>query len=967
MNESWSSWFALLAEDLSLRIAVTLLHFLWQGCAIGVLVFLSNRMLRGASASSRYALHTAALLLLPACVIMTFAVAELPDGWRSAATGDAVAGALNVETATSDHEVDATGNQGFPSTSEIPTTIGKLAAMDEPAYAGGIPLQPAPESQSPQETFPKTQPLLAKLAPAMVLLYFLGVGLFLLRLVLAMWGGHRLRSVSGAIGESELLQVVAFQTRQVGLRMVPVVHYCERVSVPVVVGVLRPVILLPASLMTGLAPDQFAAIITHELAHIRRHDLLMNLLQQVVESMLFFHPAVWYISHRMSAEREICCDDLVVSSGCQPMDYADALLRTAELCSPALSVNAHALAASGDHPSQLESRIWRLIHMNQDSRFGMTPTGTLTIVLLALTVMGMPAIVHNLAQAGQPGRTPSPQAEDVTNQENSQPVDDKPQEEARTRFRLPDHWIVKDVRFVDDDRQLVTVSVQGGVDVRRWDLASRKLISEIKLAADEHGRSFRQDTLQLSGDGSRVLAATDNYVGLWDAETGDLLKRLPIPKQEWAYDCVRCLDSSADGSLIFAGLGTSYSRMTQVYDGYGIVWDAASGEVISRSTHKHGYYFGDVALSTDGKNYATCSEHGAAVCIWETSSGKLLREFSGEIASWKSPNPGLIKNNLVNAIAFTPDDQTLAVSGTFGFKLFDVASGDLLRTIDAPYRYYSGHTRLAFSPDGKQIARSGASGSEKGYRVLICSTETGESLFELQSSANAGAFSNDGKTFAAAESNFYEAVSVWPLVGTKKQSIAKPVPYARENRVEENTHHRGRKAQEFVDSWKPLWGQPQHGIEYGVAFTVPGNRFHLGQRVLMAAFVRNSSSHPRHVALRPDMFGNAPRITGAGGASIQLETRPLLGKPSHYRDTLQPGECFGPLYLNLGLGANPRPGQQYWDPFWKSPSTGVYKLAHEIDFHVAPLSVDRNSNLNSAGWTASEATSGAIEFEVTEE
>ena len=91
---------------------------------------------------------------------------------------------------------------------------------------------------------------------------------------------------------------------------------------------------------------------------------------------------------------------------------------------------------------------------------------------------------------------------------------------------------------MNNDKEIITLSVQGGVNVRRWDVATRKLISEIKLAADKHGRDYRQDTLQLSADGTRVLGATSEYVGIWDAATGDLLKKLPIPKKEWAYDCI---------------------------------------------------------------------------------------------------------------------------------------------------------------------------------------------------------------------------------------------------------------------------------------------------------------------------------------------------------------------------------------------------------------------------------------------
>ena len=86
-----------------------------------------------------------------------------------------------------------------------------------------------------------------------------------------------------------------------------------RVEVPTVIGWLQPVVLLPASALAGMAPKQIEAILAHELAHIRRHDYLVNLLQTLVETLLFYHPAVWWLSRRIRVERENCCDDLAVS------------------------------------------------------------------------------------------------------------------------------------------------------------------------------------------------------------------------------------------------------------------------------------------------------------------------------------------------------------------------------------------------------------------------------------------------------------------------------------------------------------------------------------------------------------------------------------------------------------------------------------------------------------------------------
>lgn len=536
-------------------------------------------------------------------------------------------------------------------------------------------------------------------------------------------------------------------------------------------------------------------------------------------------------------------------------------------------------------------------------------------------------------------------------------------------FRLPDHWIIEDVRFVNNGKEIVTVSFQGGVNVRRWDVANRKLISEIKLASDQHGRQVRHDTLQLSADGERVLAATDEYVGIWDTATGDLWKRLDYPKKEWEYECVLCLDCSSDLSVVVAGLGINLSKTTLVYNGYGIVWDVASGDVKHLITHKNRFYFGDVAVSSDGKRFASCNEHGSSVCIWDTSSGQLLRDLSDEIAAWKSPKPEFINNNMVDAVAFSPDNKLLAISGTFGVRLVDSASGNLVRQIDAPYGFYTGSTRLVFSPDGSKIARSGAgregeaSGPGKKYSVPVWSTATGDKRYELLTEANAGAFSSDGTAIAVGISDFYEALSVWPLTGETVKSFSHPpTAYRRIDRVEENTHVRGKTAEEFVAQWKPVWGEKQHGIQYGIAFTVPTNEFHMGERVLMAAFLRNVGDKPQQIDLRPDMFGNLPQVISVTGEVITMEKRPLLGAIAHYRDTLQPGEAFGPLYLNFGLGKNPQTGLRSWEPFWAAPSPGRYKLTHAVPFQVAPPGVGGAT----IPWIPGKLTSGTLEFEVVD-
>src|SRR5207244_9004560 len=96
-------------------------------------------------------------------------------------------------------------------------------------------------------------------------------------------------------------------------------------EVPSVVGLWRPVILMPLGVLASLPAEQVEAILLHELAHIRRWDYLVNLAQTAVEGLLFYHPAVWWVSAAVRAERENCCDDVVVEMACDRHGYAAAL------------------------------------------------------------------------------------------------------------------------------------------------------------------------------------------------------------------------------------------------------------------------------------------------------------------------------------------------------------------------------------------------------------------------------------------------------------------------------------------------------------------------------------------------------------------------------------------------------------------------------------------------------------------
>lgn len=157
------------------------------------------------------------------------------------------------------------------------------------------------------------------------------------------------------------------------------------VQVPAVIGWWRPVILIPVSVLTGggLTPQQLDALLVHELAHVRRHDYLVNLLQTVIEALLFYHPAVWWVSSRVREEREHCCDDLAVAACGDARFYATALLTMEQLRAPPML----AVAVSG---GSLVGRVRRLLARPAAARetFPRWMAGVLAAGLVVAVMLG---------------------------------------------------------------------------------------------------------------------------------------------------------------------------------------------------------------------------------------------------------------------------------------------------------------------------------------------------------------------------------------------------------------------------------------------------------------------------------------------------------------------------------------------------------------------------------------------------
>jgi beta-lactamase regulating signal transducer with metallopeptidase domain len=193
------------------------------------------------------------------------------------------------------------------------------------------------------------------LLPWLVAAWFAGVILLSIRFVGGLIVAERLKRYEASPLLEQWQKKLSTLAKQ--LRVSVPVRLCESVlvQVPTVIGWMRPVILVPATALTGLSPEQLEALLAHELAHIRRYDYLVNLMQTAVETLLFYHPAVWWVSGQIRQEREHCCDDLAVAACGSVLVYARALAELEQLRSVAPQL---AVAANG---GSLLERIQRLV------------------------------------------------------------------------------------------------------------------------------------------------------------------------------------------------------------------------------------------------------------------------------------------------------------------------------------------------------------------------------------------------------------------------------------------------------------------------------------------------------------------------------------------------------------------------------------------------------------------------------
>ena len=321
----------------SSAVATAILQSIWQETTIGLALWIVLRATGRASANFRYVASCAALAAMVLLPLVTFV--------------DVLSGAQ-----------------------------GSVPAAAHDARRSDLPVVIANGSRIWTDRTLPSAGFLASLYDWIAPIWLIGALVASIRLA---WATRHVRALcrSGGAAPDGVVKAVDRLALSGGVSRHVSVIVTALIESPATVGWLRPIILLPPVLLTGLSASQIEAILAHEIAHIRRHDYFVNLLQMAAETLLFYHPAVWWASRQVRIERELCCDDFAVRVSGNPQDYAHALAAVAR--------HAVSVATVGASGPSLPNRVRRLL--DAPPRRSRPAVGGLVATLSVLAIVAFTA------------------------------------------------------------------------------------------------------------------------------------------------------------------------------------------------------------------------------------------------------------------------------------------------------------------------------------------------------------------------------------------------------------------------------------------------------------------------------------------------------------------------------------------------------------------------------------------------
>ena len=355
-----------LSQPIWQRLGLTLVHFLWQGLAVAVLVGAFVGMFKLKHGNTRYAAYLLAFVAMIACLVATFInidISPSPDvGF--------------IPEAKLTEPVNDTTESSLPVADNLPKAGTSNSHKSQPATkTNSIPFY-----EHINGYFHTSLPWLLSIWVVVVIILSM-------RLLMGYIGIYRWCRHLEPLPEN-LTQHIARISQKLGIPGFSRIFISPSIVRAMAIGYLRPMVLLPAAMVTQMPPEMLEAVIAHELAHLRRFDLWVILAQRIMETLLFYHPAVWWLSNRLQSEREFCCDELSVAATGDRLTYSSAL---ESAISSRFIVKQPALAAGMVQGEALTLRRIRHIlgfaPVQQDRPFWLV--GVIAVLLLAILIIPM--------------------------------------------------------------------------------------------------------------------------------------------------------------------------------------------------------------------------------------------------------------------------------------------------------------------------------------------------------------------------------------------------------------------------------------------------------------------------------------------------------------------------------------------------------------------------------------------------
>ena len=339
----------------------SLLHSLWQGLFWSLLLGLLLLAIPRSRPTWRYSASLSCLIGLAVSVLVTWSILRLPEETRLAAVSNRT---------TEEAAPDETISRSSPS---LVASVNNGARV-----ASGVR---QPEGQSSLGYRGWLLQLVGRHTPLLLVIWALGVTFSLWRCL-----QHRIAASAWKQGETiqdpAVLQILCSLRDKLKIRRPTRLIASLHALGPCVVGTVSPAILIPAALVSGMTPNQWRAVLAHELAHIRRWDDVVNFCQQILESLLFFNPAVWWVSYQVRVEREACCDAWGAGLAPDPLGYAQVMLEIAEQLTA--THRSPALAFADERAGSLLDRVRRVVAPERAGNGRLTWVAGLAVVIIML-------------------------------------------------------------------------------------------------------------------------------------------------------------------------------------------------------------------------------------------------------------------------------------------------------------------------------------------------------------------------------------------------------------------------------------------------------------------------------------------------------------------------------------------------------------------------------------------------------